>query len=198
MDEKTQELRDIFTKVTDETTVTERQADTHGTLATDVDVDDRLADIVADMRDDLDFATSLDTEAFARIVRRFYADDTDAAIARDLDISAKKVARARLDLHLLRDSDTDAPVDLDALRDALDADTSLTDIADDLGVSTSTVRRYRRVLDAQQEINRVNDRYRSEFRNLLADRELATRLTEDVHEDGLTDATAGQETNTQM
>jgi DNA-binding CsgD family transcriptional regulator len=146
------------------------------------------------MRENLEFATSLDDEELATVVRQFYAGDSDTEIARTLDTTAKTVARARADLHLLRDSDTDAPFDLDRLRDRQD-DAPVSEMADELDVSESTVRRYRRVVDTQAEIQRTNDRYRAEFENTLHDRELSERLTSSVHEDGLDGATEGQETD---
>jgi FixJ family two-component response regulator len=195
MNEKTEELRDIFMHVTDEETVTESQESTHGSLTSDSEVQARLLDAVADMRENLAFATSLDDEELATVVRQFYAGDSDSAIADDLDTTAKTVARARADLHLLRDNDTDAPFDLDRLRDLHDADATVSEMADELDVSESTVRRYRRVVDTQAEIQRTNDRYRAEFENTLHDRELSERLTSSVHEDGLDGATEGQETD---
>ncbi|WP_049947200.1 hypothetical protein [Halarchaeum acidiphilum] len=84
MDEKTRELRDIFVDVTEGETVTETQEEGHGSLATDTEIDDRLRDAVAAMRERLDFRTDLDDEALARIVRGVYAGDDDAALAADL------------------------------------------------------------------------------------------------------------------
>jgi len=195
MDEKTEELRDIFIDVTDEDTVTESQEETHGTLASNTEIEDRLRDTIEHMRDSLDFSTNLSTDDYIHIVRGFYADDTDADIARDLDTNPKKIARARTDLHLLRDADLDAPFDLDDLKNRLDAGETTTDIADDLDVSPSTIRRYHRIVDAQRDIRRVNDRYRDEFDSILTDREIAEPLTQTVKEDGLDEATEGQETN---
>jgi len=195
MDEKTEELRDIFIDVTDEDTVTESQEETHGTLASNTEIEDRLRDTIEHMRDSLDFSTNLSTDDYIHIVRGFYADDTDADIARDLDTNPKKIARARTDLHLLRDADLDAPFDLDDLKNRLDAGETTTDIADDLDVSPSTIRRYHRIVDAQRDIRRVNDRYRDEFDSILTDREIAEPLTQTVKEDGLEEATEGQETN---
>jgi DNA-binding CsgD family transcriptional regulator len=195
MNEKTEELRDIFMDVTDEETVTESQEHTHGSLTSESEVEARLLDAVADMRENLEFATSLDDEELATVVRQFYAGDSDSEIADTLDTTAKTVARARADLHLLRDRDTDAPFDLERLRDLQDADAAVSEMADELDVSESTVRRYRRVVDTQEEIQRTNDRYRAEFENTLRDRELSERLTSSVHEDGLDGATEGQETD---
>jgi len=197
MDEKTEELRDIFMDVTDESTVTEQQEETHGSLSSEAEVDERLEEVVARMRDRYDFGTTLSNAELVTVVRGFYADDSDAEIARDLGDTSlgKTVSRARIDLHLIRDSDTDAPFDMEELRDLLDRETSTTDCADELDVSESTVRRYRRVVETQQERRTVNDRFREEFENVLHDRELSDRMTEDMQEDGLDDATEGMETN---
>src|SRR6056297_1689759 len=103
MDEKTEELRDIFMDVTDESTVTEQQEETHGSLSSETEVDERLEDVVARMRDRYDFGTTL--------------------------------SRARIDLHLIRDTDTDAPFDMDDLRDLLDRGATTVECAEDLDVS---------------------------------------------------------------
>jgi hypothetical protein len=197
MDEKTEELRDIFMDVADEETVTESQADTRGSLAPREDAEERLLETIAGMRERLGFATTLSDEELLTVVRGFYAGDSDAEIARALgDASlSKTVSRARIDLHLLRETDTDAPFDLDALRADLDAGCGVADLAAELEVSESTVRRYQRVVETENEIRRVNDRFRSEFESVLRDRDLSERLTENVREDGLDEATEGQETN---
>ena len=121
MDEKTEELRDIFIDVTDESTVTERQEETHGSLSSAAEVEDRLESVVAEMRERYDFGTTLSDEQLVTVVRGYYAGDSDAEIARELGDTSlgKTVSRARIDLHLIRDGDTDAPFDLDDLRELL-------------------------------------------------------------------------------
>jgi transposase-like protein len=197
MDDKTAELRDIFVAVTDEETVTESQAETPGSLVSGGDVRERLADVVAEMREALEFHTSLSTDELVTVVERFYAGDSDAAIARELgdESRAKTVSRARLDLHLLREGDTDPPFDFDAFRDALDGDASTADLADRFDVSESTVRRYRRVVEAQRESRRVNRRYRDEFESVLSDGDLAERFTDTGSgtQEALQEATEDQE-----
>ncbi|MFB6299440.1 MAG: conditioned medium-induced protein 4 [Halobacteriales archaeon] len=197
MDEKTEELRDIFLDVADEETVTETQEETHGSLASDEEIDDRLRSVVETMRERYSFRTSLSTDALVTIVRGFYAGHSDADIARELetDISTKAVIRARIDLHLLRDRDLDAPFDLDTLRELLADDRSTGEIADELDVSESTVRRYRHIVEVQDEIRTVGERFQDEFEAILHDREIADRMTEDIQEDGLEEATEGLETN---
>ncbi len=190
MDEKTEELRDIFVDVADDDTVTEPQEETHGSLASEADVEARLRETVAEMRDTLDFESSLSVDELTMLVERFYSEDSDAEIADELGVDADTVTEARLDLHLLRAADTDAP--LDRVRDT---DDSVEDLADELGVDEGTIRHYQRVVETREERRRLNDRYRAEFENALQDRELSERLTSSVHEDGLEGATEGQETD---
>ncbi|WP_256391456.1 conditioned medium-induced protein 4 [Natronoarchaeum rubrum] len=197
MDEKTEELRDIFIDVTDEDTVTESQEDTRGSLA-DADrenVDERIEGVIESMRERYEFDTDLSTEQLCELVERFYDGDSDAEIARALDESRTSVVRARLDVHLVRDRDTDAPFEFDAFRRALADDPSTAELAERFDVSESTVRRYRRVVDAENESRQANDRYRDEFDSVLADADLSERITEDVQQDGLEDATEGMETD---
>lgn len=195
MDEKTEELRELFIDVTDAETVTETQEDARGSLVTDGESTERLVDIISRMRDRYEFGTSLSDEELAAVIEGFYTDDSDGTIADRLDVSRRTVVRARLDLHLVRDSDGDAPFDFDELRQSLaDGDTT-GDIADRLGVSESTVRRYRRVVEARREASRVSDRFRSEFEDVLVDAGLDEQLTTDIADDGLEEATDGMETN---
>jgi len=197
MDEKTEELRDIFMDVADDEEVTESQEDTHGSLSSESEVDERLRDAVEEMRDNLDLNTGLATDDFATLVKTFYEGEDDAAIADELDadVDAATVTDTRYDLHLLRDADTDASFALDDLRERRGDDADPEAIADDFDADEDAVERCLRVLDTRDEIRRVNDRYRAEFENALRDRELSERLTSSVHEDGLDDATEGQETD---
>lgn len=198
MDEKTEELRDIFMDVADDETVTESQADTHGSLASEADVAARLRTAVSEMLDNLEVDTPLDVDDLAVLVEEFYAGESDPEIseALDADVDPETVTRTRIDLHLLRDDDTDAPFDYDALRETvLDDDAAVSAFIDDVDADADTVDHYRRVVETREEIRRVNDRYRAEFENVLQDRELSERLTSSVHEDGLDGATEGQETD---
>jgi len=191
----TEKLRDIFKDVTDEDTVTETQEVSRGSLTADRASEDRLGETVARMREDYEFETSLSDEALATVVERFYGGDSDTAIAEELGVSRREVFRARLDLHLLRDRDTDAPFDLAELRDLLAEDHSTSEIADRLDVSESTVRRYRRVIEAQDEAKRVSERFRSEFEDVLPEADMSERFTGEMTDDGLEEATEGAETN---
>ncbi|CAM2896346.1 MULTISPECIES: conditioned medium-induced protein 4 [Halobacterium] len=200
MDEKTEELRDIFQSVTDNDTITESQADTHGSLTAEPAVEETLRDTITTMRDRLAFHTDLDTATLVTVVRQFYAGDADDAIAAAADIDARTVRHARLDLHLVRDDDADTPLPLDAVRDAV-ADPTDPDpdaVADALDAAPEDAAAACDVLRAKTAIQRSNDRYRAEFENVLRDRALTERLTATVHEDGLDDATDGQETDVDL
>jgi len=195
MDEKTEELRDIFMDVTDEEAVTERQEESRGSLTEDRATDERIGDIVGRMRDRYEFDTSLSDEALVTVVQGFYRGADDSALADELGVSRREVVAARLDLHLVRDRDTDAPFDVAALRELLADDASTSEAADRLDVSGSTVRRYRRVIAAQNEARSVSDRFRSEFEDALVDVDLREQFTSDVTDDGLEGATEGMETD---
>jgi transposase-like protein len=194
--DKTDELRDIFMDVTDEETVTETQEDPRGSLAEDAareTDEEQLRSVIQEMREQLEFATDLADDDLVRVVRGFYEGESDAAIADALDVSRDVVFRARMDLHLVRDRDTDAPFDLDRLRELLDADATVAETADELDVSASTVRRYQRVVRAQNEARRVSERFRAEFEDAIADADLGATMTEEMKEDGLEEATEGLE-----
>lgn len=195
MDDKTQELRDIFLDVSEDETVTESQEDTHGSLASDDEIDARLAETIDRMRENFEFQTDLDDDTLVTVVRAYYSGDSDEEIAAavDADVSASDVRTARLDLHLLRPEDTEVEFDITALREQLEADTPAEEIAADLDIDEETVEEYRNVLRVRALIQRTNARYPIEFEDALQDTQIAERLTHDTREDGLEEATEGQE-----
>lgn len=195
MTDNTEELRDIFKDVADEDTVTETQKESRGSLTDERASQERLVEVIDRMRDHHEFDSSLSDADLATVVQQFYDGENDAAIAEELDVSRRAIFLARMDLHLLRDRDTDAQFEFDALRDLLDADHTTNDVAAELDVSESTVRRYRRVVRTQNEVRRVSDRFRSEFEDVLVEAEVSEQFTEDIAEDGLEEATEGTETN---
>lgn len=195
MDEKTERLRDIFLAVADEETVTEPQSAARGSLADEPADEADLAAVIEALHERYEFSTDLDAAALATVARGFYAGESDTAIGRGLDVSAGVVRRARLDLHLVTDRDLDAPFELDELRRLRASDASTAEMAEALGVSPSTVRRYARALEAQHRRRLVSDRFREEFDRLLGDGELAEQLTATIRETGLREATEDIETN---
>jgi predicted nucleotidyltransferase len=131
-------------------------------------------------------------------VRGYFEGDSDTETAEAVGADRRTVFRARLDLQLLRDRDTDAPFDLADLRDLLVDDVPVSEVAEELGASESTVRRYRRVLRAQHEARQVSDRFRAEFEDQFTDAELSEQMTSEVKEDGLEEATEGMESESDV
>jgi hypothetical protein len=195
MDEKTEELRDIFMTVSDEETVTETQAETRGSLVgtDDEDVADQLRTVVDRLRAHAAFDTDLATETYVALVRAFYEGATDAETAERLDLDPSTVFRARLDLHLVGDADTDAPFDVSVLRRRREADDAT--LSTELGVDADTVAHYRRVVAAQDAARAANHRFQREFDELLTDADLSGQFTDGVHEDGLEEAAEDIETD---
>ena len=196
MDEKTAELRDIFMETTDSDTVTETQSESPGSLTDDqTDVGDRLRTLIERMREQYDFETTFAVDELITVLRGFHDDDDDETIAATLDCEPAAVRQARLDLHLVRDAERDAPFEFDRLRRLLAEDASLEARAAELDVSVETARRYSEVAAADRRSTRANDRFRDEFAELLTDADLTNRLAADAHEDGLQEATEDMETD---
>ncbi len=196
MDDKTEELRDIFMDVSEEGTVTESQEEPRGSIAKTDDeeaVRERLRGVIEALGGRYDFATDLDTATYVRLVRAFYDDESDASIADELDVSEDEVFRARMDLHLLRGEDTDAPFDVCELRRRRDASDET--LAAEFGVDEATVRHYRHVVAAQDAARAANHRYQTEFDEILTDAALSGQFTEQITEDGLDEAAEDIETD---
>jgi hypothetical protein len=196
MDEKTQELRDIFIDATGSDTVTERQEESRGSLTDEGgDESGRLRELIAAMRERYTFESGLDDDALETVVRGFYDDRDDDAIADAVDADPATVFRARMDLHLVRESDTEAPVDLDRLRGLLVDGADVDEAAATLDADPETVAHYAAVVETRLEAARANDRFRDEFVDLLTDAALSESLARDAREDGLREATEDIETD---
>src|SRR5699024_12299221 len=113
------------------------------------------------MIDEYGIQTSLDEDELVTLVQQYHAGKTDREIARALGSSNrdKTVARARISLHLLRDTDFDAPFELSQLRELREQDTSTAKIADTLSASKSTVRTYARILNTETEAEQADHEY---------------------------------------
>lgn len=194
-EKKAEELRDIFVDVTDESTVTEEREEERGTLPGEDEIDDEIKETVDEMRDEHGFETSLDDDDIVSVVRLYHEGASDAEIARELgdDSLDKTVRRARIGLHLFRDSDFDAPFEIDRLEELLDEGMTNSEIADELGVSSSTIRSYRRAVESRRQSEEADDEYAERFEAVLEDREISERFTPDAKRDGLEGATEDSE-----
>jgi hypothetical protein len=222
MDEKTAELRDLFVDATGSETVTERQADDRGTL---VDRDEEAAAeevraLVAAMRDRYGFSTPLDDAAYALVAHGRFDQADDAAIAaavrdgldereeagRDADvdpaeIDAETIRKARLDLHLVRESDREVDGGAFAYADLkrlTAAGNSIVECAEELDAGPDAVARYAAVARADVASTRANDRFRDAFRDLLTDADIEGSLASAAREDGLREAIEDLETDVSL
>lgn len=201
MDEQTEELRELFVETTGEETVTESQEAERGDLSADVadaDADERIQELLGRMRERYEFASGLNDDALRRIVRGFYADESDAELARAIEEAEETVFLARMDLHLLRETDFEAPFPIADLRELIVADVPLDERIEQLDTDRETVEHYSRVIETDLQSTRANDRFTDEFADLLTDADLRDSHTGDAHETGLEEATEDLETNTQL
>lgn len=199
MDEKTAELRDIFIDTTGSDTVTESQEETRGSLTgTGGQADARVAELIGTMRGKYTFVSTLGDDDLQQVVERFHEDESDADIADAIGVDEDTVFDARMDLHLVRDGDRDAPFELDALRTLLVNETPTEERAAELGADEALVAHYSEVVEADLESTRANDRFRDEFEELLTDSALTNRMARDAREDGLREATEDIETDVSL
>lgn len=200
MDEKTEELRDIFIDATGADAVTESQEETPGSL-TDRDeeaVAERVTELVAAMRDRYRFSAGIDDEAYERVVYGYFDGESDAAIAEGADLDPETVFEARLDLHLVDEDDRDAPFEYAELKRLLAEKHAVEECADRLDADADRVAHYAEIVKAEMESTRANDRFRDEFRNLLTDAEIEGGYAREAREDGLKDATEDIETDVSL
>ncbi len=197
MDEKTEELRDLFLDVAGEESVTDQQEETPGSLTDEQPEDERLDRVIDRMRDTYAFETDWDDEEYRRLVRGFFEEESDTALATALSVDEESVFRARRDLHLLRESDTEFPFELRELR-RLRNDDGDVDPAAELDADEGTIERATDVIETQDETRTANDRYRDEFEEIVTDGDLSTQLARDAQEDGLAEATEGMENDLEM
>lgn len=195
MEEKTEELRDIFLSVSDDETVTESQTESHGSLTDEGEsVERRLGDVLETLREKFGFETDLSEEQRRELIEQFYDGSSDAELATALDCEEATVFAARMELHLVRDSEPSLDEDdLDAVREQPDTDAKV--LAEKLGVSEQTVDRTRAVLATQDRSRRVSQRFVTAYQEILTDAELTDQFATDTQDDGLDGATEGAETN---
>lgn len=197
MDEKTEELRDLFLDVAEDGTVTESQEETPGSLTEERPEEERLDEVIGRMDERYEFDTDWSTEEYRRLVRGFFDEESDANLADELGVDETELFGARLDLHLLRESDTEFPFELRELR-RLRTEEEEPDFASELDTDEETLARATRVIETQDEARTANDRFRDEFEEIVTDGDLSTQLARDAREDGLEEATEGMENDLSM
>lgn len=201
MDEKTEELRDIFVKTTGEEAVTEDQEDGPGDLVDDgaeADASKRLPELVAKMRGRYEFQSGLDDATLVRVVKAYYDGDDDETIGDAIDADRETVFAARMDLHLVRDGDREAPFEYDDLRKLVVENVPIAEQAERLETEEAMVEHYSQVVYADLRSTRASDRFTDEFAELLTDQDLQQDHAGDAREDGLKEATEDIETDVSL
>lgn len=201
MDEKTEALRNIFVETTGEEAVTEDQQDGPGDLVEEKEersADERLPELVARMRERYAFQSGLDDEALVEVVRAYHDDADDEVIAERIDADRETVFTARMDLHLVREGDREAPFPYEALRRLVVEEVPIEQRAARLDSDESLVEHYSQVVHTDLRATRANRRFTDEFAELLTDQDLERRHADETREDGLEEATEDIETDVSL
>jgi hypothetical protein len=185
---KQKDLLKLFADITSKTKIVEPMKKIHGTLRDQDAVEREIALIMREILDAGHFKTKLEPIQLARLITLYNHGKNDTEIARSLgdEKLSKTVARARVRLKLFRDLDFKMPFDPAVLDDLLAQDLTMKEISEHLGISPSTLREYRHVLDEQKDT--TLDPYLERIRDVMEDRDLTEQMTLAVTRDSLGDA----------
>jgi IS30 family transposase len=187
MSGRTDQLRDLVLKIGASTKVVEKQATQHGALRGSSDIERALLGVVKEMIRQYNIQTKLTPEQLATAVRLFYEDLSDTEIAERLGDRAlnKTVSRARIKLHLFRESDLKPPFDREEFQRLSQSGKSVKEMAAALEVAPSTISEYRNIFESQKASER--DGYIKRFLEILSDQDVSERMVTHISEDGLQD-----------
>ncbi len=183
-----QQLFELFTTIANKTKIVEPMKKIHGSLRDKEAIEREIALIMREILDQGLFKTKLAPRQMARLVLLFYEDKNDTEIARALgdEKLSKTVARARVRLKLFRDLDFKMPFDRREMERLLDSGLTMKQVSEELGVSPSTLREYRHIID--QEVDETIDPYLDRIRGVMEDRDLTEQMTRSLANDGLAEA----------
>ena len=182
------QLLQLFTDITSKTQIVEPMKKIHGTLRDRDAVEREIALVMREILDQGFFKTKLKPLQLAKLVSAYYAGKNDTEIARYLgdEKLSKTVARARVRLKLFRELDFKMPFDRATMEALLNSGRNMKDISDDLGVSPSTLREYRHVIE--QEADHTIDYFLERIKDVMEDRDLTEQMTRSATNDGLGEA----------
>jgi transposase-like protein len=185
---KKRKLLELFTNITSKTKIVEPMKKIHGTLRDRDAVEREIALIMREILDQGYFKTKLAPRQLAKLVVAYYDGKNDTEIARDLgdEKLSKTVARARVRLKMFRELDFKMPFDRRAMEELLESGKTMKDVSEELGVSPSTLREYRHVIE--QEKDTTLDLYLERIRDVMEDRDLSEQMTRGLTQDGLKEA----------
>jgi IS30 family transposase len=187
MSGRTDQLRDLVLKIGATTKVVEKQATRHGSLRGSGEIEHALLGVVKEMIKQYNIQTKLTPEQLSSVVRLFYKGLSDTEIAEQLGDRAlnKTVSRARIKLHLFRETDLKPPFDKEEFVRLTEANKSVKDMAESLRVAPSTISEYRNIFDSQKASDR--DGYTKRFLEILSDQDVSERMVTVHTQDGLQD-----------
>lgn len=183
-----QRLLELFTNITNKTKIVEPMKKIHGSLRDKDSIEREIALIMREILDQDLFKTKLTPRQLARLVISFYEGKNDTEIARALgdDKLSKTVARARVRLKLFRDLDFDMPFDRKKMETLVKSGKTMKEVSEDLGISPSTLREYRHIIEQEHDHN--IDVYLDRIRGVMEDRDLSEQMTRGLTNDGLSEA----------
>ncbi|MDD1662515.1 MAG: response regulator receiver protein [Methanomicrobiales archaeon] len=187
-DNRKKQLLELFATITNKTKIVEPMKKIHGSLRDRDAIEREIALIMREILDKGYFKTKLTPRQLARLVMAFYEEKNDTEIARSLgdEKLSKTVARARVRMKLFRDLDFKMPFDREKLKELIDSGKTMKDVSEELGISPSTLREYRHVLE---EVNDPTlDPYIQRIHDVMEDRDLSEQMTKGLAQDGLTEA----------
>lgn len=183
-----QQLFELFANITNKTKIVEPMKKIHGSLRDKEAIEREIALIMREILDQGLFKTKLAPRQLARLVIQYYEGKNDTEIARSLgdEKLSKTVARARVRLKLFRDLDFDMPFDRGEMETLLDSGLTMKEVSEKLGISPSTLREYRHIIE--QESDETIDPYLDRIKGVMEDRDLSEQMTRSVTVDGLAEA----------
>jgi uncharacterized protein YjcR len=183
-----QQLFELFANITNKTKIVEPMKKIHGSLRDKEAIEREIALIMREILDQGLFKTKLAPRQLARLVIQYYEGKNDTEIARSLgdEKLSKTVARARVRLKLFRDLDFDMPFDRQEMETLLDSGLTMKEVSEKLGISPSTLREYRHIIE--QERDETIDPYLDRIKGVMEDRDLSEQMTRSITVDALAEA----------
>jgi len=184
-DKRKTQLLELFTNFTSKTKIVEPMKKIHGSLRDRDAIEREIALVMREILDQGLFKTKLKPIQLARLVSSYYAGKNDTEIARELgdEKLSKTVARARVRLKLFRDLDFKMPFDRERMEGLINSGETMKDVSEELGVSPSTLREYRHVIEQQED--HTIDLYLDRIKDVMEDRDLTEHMTQSITRDSL-------------
>ena len=187
-DKRKKQLLELFATITNKTKIVEPMKKIHGSLRDRDAIEREIALIMREILDKGYFKTKLTPRQLARLVMAFYEGKNDTEIARSLgdEKLSKTVARARVRMKLFRDLDFKMPFERERLEELIESGKTMKEVSEELGISPSTLREYRHVLE--EVTDPTLDPYLQRIDDVMEDRDLSEQMTKGLAQDGLAEA----------